>query len=297
MKTITTNPDIVKLYNYKNIQEEDFLKIKNDFEQVRIPCVDNFLEEEDLNFLKTNLKYEGINQDDVIRPGEKGYKAWRRKYKKLKNHCFLKRLNKKSRASVEERVKQIDSKVFSLMDKMGYKIVSHVKVFRNTLTENEDLHFDIFNPPPKNTGLIRVFINLDDDYRVWRNSLNIYEYTELNLEAIKKLVQKQNIKIHLRKHEGEYKRFNHFLSTEVLDSPMGENCDSVFEGEIALPKIETKFAPGCAWVCDSIQSSHQIYYGKRCLNYDFRVDADSYIWAGNIYSNRIKPTIKRLNEK
>lgn len=291
LSTITNNNDIVKIYDYTQLTDKNFTEIKKEFENVKIPCLENFLNTKQLDFFKNNFNIK----TSAIKPGEKGYKEWKEKFKKLNDKNILERIEKnEENKDVKKLLKEIDDKVFNLIKKLKYNVVSYKKIYRNTFTEKENLHFDIFNPPKNNNGLLRVFINIDDDYRIWRNSVNIYEFVNKNFKKIRKTSKKEKIRIDTNRGPNNDNLTN-FIMKYILHSKFNEKCDEIFNDQINYPKIETKFAPGTAWICDSIQSSHQIYHGRKCINYDFIIDKKSYLSENNIYSNKIKPFIKKLN--
>ena len=69
--------------------------------------------------------------------------------------------------------------------------------------------------------------------------------------------------------------------------------DNVFCDE--FPKIQTKFAPGSIWICDSIKSSHQVVFGNKCISYNYLIDGNSFNCKDNLYYNKMNPILNSLN--
>jgi len=260
--------------------------------------IDNFRSNEEVEYINKNinLNVEPVRFWDTNKEKVEDFK----KYKKFKNgHKILNLIdcNNKIKDKCKNILNDIESNLFSFVnDKLKYKIESKKYEYRFTNTINEDLHFDNFDPPTVvkyNNGFLRVFCNLDSDYRIWNNSLNIYDYIDLKKNEICKVVKDKKINL---TYSGE-SRINDFIFSEILKSHdfVDSNCEKIYENN--LPKVTTKFAPGSIWICDSIINSHQVIYGNKCITCNFEINSNSFNSLDNIYKNKISPIIDDINNK
>ena len=88
-------------------------------------------------------------------------------------------------------------------------------------------------------------------------------------------------------------RINDLIMKFILLSGFNNEMDNVFCDE--FPKIQTKFAPGSIWICDSIKSSHQVVYGNKCISYNYLIDGNSFNCKDNLYYNKMNPILNSLN--
>ena len=176
--SITNNDDIVKIFNKNNITQNDYKDIYNLYKKHKIPIIDNFLDNKKIVFLNNNLNLlfndnylQKLKKDDF-----KKYKEFK-KARKIKSILKYINVSNDTKDKINDIFKEIDNNITNVVKKIFNSEITKIdKTFRFTLTENENLHFDTFQPPKKDENIIRVFINLDDIHRVWNNSYNIYQY-------------------------------------------------------------------------------------------------------------------------
>ena len=295
MKTVTTNSDLVKIYDYNTLTDDDLKQIRKYFEERKLVVIDNFQSNEEIEYINKNinLNIEPVRFWDTNTKKVKNFK----KYKKFKNgDNILKLLDCSDK--VKDKCKKIlnnsEDEIFSFInDKLQYKIESKKCDYRFTNTINEDLHFDNFEPNLNNNAFLRVFCNLDNEYRIWNNSLNIYEYIDLKKNEICKVAKDKKINL---TYSGE-NRINDFIFKDIMKSHdfVDSNCEKIYENN--LPKVTTKFAPGSIWICDSIINSHQVIFGNKCTTNNFEINSNSFSSLDNIYKNKITPIIDEINKK
>lgn len=151
----------------------------------------------------------------------------------------------------------------------GYTFLESRAVIRLNCTYNENMHYDTYRDRYPN-HFARMFINLDNQPRIWHTSWTINEI---------------------------YTRFGRKLSREALETYDSNrlwldlnrvtfgNSNEWWDGE---PRHVIYFEPGDVWVVDSRQVSHQIFYGRRAISIDFVVDFDSMIDNGKHYFSLIE---------
>jgi|SaaInlStandDraft_7_1057024.scaffolds.fasta_scaffold01969_5 hypothetical protein len=266
--SITNNDDIVKIFNKNNITQNDYKDIYNLYKKHKIPIIDNFLDNKKIVFLNNNLNLlfndnylQKLKKDDF-----KKYKEFK-KARKIKSILKYINVSNDTKDKINDIFKEIDNNITNVVKKIFNSEITKIdKTFRFTLTENENLHFDTFQPPKKDENIIRVFINLDDIHRVWNNSYNIYQYID---KYKKEIICEMNLKnIHLT-YDGEKTGINRFIVNEVMKSSQIDDINYYYKN--GFPKIINKFSPGSIWICDSIVNSHQIIYGKKCISYKFYI--------------------------
>ena len=179
---INSEYDVICIQETKATREQgekalsDNLKeIRYLFENNKLPVIDNVFSNDIIKFIKEN-----VNVDTVpIQCQEDGYKEWKPKYKKIGDlNSFLNILDKKDKPTLG-KVSDLFSKIENTINNfvhniLGYKVLSVSRTYRFTMTLRENLHFDNFEPTRPGIGFLRVFVNLDEDERIWNNSLNIY---------------------------------------------------------------------------------------------------------------------------
>ena len=95
----------------------------------------------------------------------------------------------------ETMMKKIEGSVCNFVNNiLGYRILHVSRTYRFTKTLKENIHFDNFEPTGPGIGFLRVFINLDNEERIWNNSLNLYDYLNLENGKIKLFLKENNIK-------------------------------------------------------------------------------------------------------
>ena len=307
MKTVTTNSDLVKIYDYNTLTDNDLKEIRKYFEERKLVVIDNFQSNETMEYINKNMNISA----EPIRSWETDKAKDYAKYKKLKKckngdqlinilKCKNDSKNEKWEKVKENKklLRNIESNIFSFVnDKLNYKIENQKYDYRFTNTIKENLHFDEFKPYFGDNGFLRVFSNLDSkEYRIWNSSLNIFEYIDQKKNEICKVAKDKEI--NLTYSGSEISRINHFICNFILKSNnyFNDDCDKIFLDN-NIPKITVKFAPGSIWICDSIINSHQIIYGNKCLSANYEINPNSFNSLDNIYKNKITPIIDEINKK
>mgnify|MGYP001327625093 CR=1 FL=1 len=288
--TSTTNTEVVKIFNCLRLTKNDVCDIRNCFEECKIPVIDNFVSKNILDFIEENVNIDTVS----IQCTEEGYKEWKPKYKKLGDlHSFINVLANKETSILNNTtsiLNKLENGINSFIQNvLGYKILNISRTYRFTKTLKENIHYDNFEPTGPNVGFLRVFVNLDNEERVWNNSCNIYDFINSNSKKIKSLLIEKGIKAN---YSGE-NRINDLIMKFILLSGFNDEMDNVFCDE--FPKIQTKFAPGSIWICDSIKSSHQVVFGNKCISYNYLIDGNSFNCKDNLYYNKMNPILNSLN--
>jgi hypothetical protein len=141
----------------------------------------------------------------------------------------------------------------------GYRFTRRQVVWRLNTIRNENLHVDTYTTEFTD-HFARLFINLDDQPRIWMTSWGLDDL---------------------------YERFGGSIPRELLArGGAGEVHSAVnaaaFGGKSTIwwdaqPRHVAYFNPGEVWAVDSRQVAHQIFYGRRAVSIDFFVDPASMI--------------------
>lgn len=139
----------------------------------------------------------------------------------------------------------------------GYRFVRRQIVWRLNTVRNENLHIDTYANELKD-HFARLFINLDNQPRIWMTSYGI---------------------------DALYERFGDRIPREILTEGSASQMhvalnNAAFGGRSTVwwdrqPRHVAYFDPGDVWAVDSRQVSHQIFYGRRAVSIDFFVDRGS----------------------
>ena len=140
-----------------------------------------------------------------------------------------------------------------------YRICKESVSWRFTATGPEDLHVDWFRPTD-DLHYIRMFINIDEQPRVWTVSHQLEE-----------LIARNFVSAGLAELDGSpsnsiIDRINHRVLNPVSYEPPCETDRHVVE-----------FAQGDVWLCETRINSHQIFSGRRMVATDFYVDPSSML--------------------
>jgi hypothetical protein len=134
-----------------------------------------------------------------------------------------------------------------------YKFVSRRVTWRLNTIHNENLHVDSYANEFEH-HFARMFINLDCQPRIWSTSYRVDEMFE---------------------------RFGARIPIGVVRdgtrAKFWKELDRASFGGTAVwwdrqPRHFAYFDPGDAWIVDSRQVAHQIFYGRRAVSIDFFVD-------------------------
>lgn len=139
----------------------------------------------------------------------------------------------------------------------GYNFSSTKAVFRLTTVMAENMHLDIYEQSPTD-HLARLFINLDNQPRIWHTSWRANDLIEKyarNLDP--ELVETGS---------------DNELWRSLTVRTFGKDSREWWDDE---PRHIAFFDPGDCWLVDSRQVAHQIFYGRRALSIDFAVEKGS----------------------
>ena len=166
----------------------------------------------------------------------------------------LKRKLRREIARLYERVLPLYEAMFS-----GYRFTRRQVVWRLNTVRNENMHVDTYLTDYED-HFARLFVNLDDQPRIWSTSWTLDEM---------------------------YERFGDQLSLDMLANAEPNEVHTAinaaaFGGRSTLwwdtqPRHVAYFAPGAVWSVDSRQVAHQIFYGRRAVSIDFFVDRTSML--------------------
>lgn len=166
----------------------------------------------------------------------------------------LKRRLRREISRLYERVLPVYEALFS-----GYRFTRRQVVWRLNTIHNENMHVDTY-VSDFTDHFARLFINLDDQPRIWMTSWSLEEM---------------------------YARFGDQLPPEqVIASEPGAIHKAInaaaFGGRSTVwwdsqPRHVAYFDPGDVWAVDSRQVSHQIFYGRRAVSIDYFVDPSSMV--------------------
>lgn len=137
-----------------------------------------------------------------------------------------------------------------------YHILSENWTWRLTTTKNDAMHLDSYAGQSNDLHNVRVFINLDNQPRVWRTSILLPEI---------------------------YKKYRHII--KYIEKTCGKNThpndiNNILNQEVPwqnLPFHEIYFAPFSMWLCDSQFIPHQGLRGNKLAAYTFRVSPETML--------------------
>jgi hypothetical protein len=139
----------------------------------------------------------------------------------------------------------------------GYRFAKQKVVWRLNTTMNENMHLDVYDDEKKE-HFARMFINLDNQPRIWQTSWTVDEILEKLDGKIPASFIEENPRSELWRE----------LALKLFGRHPSEWWDN-------QPRHVAYFAPGDVWIVDSRQVAHQIFYGRRALSIDFAVHSDS----------------------
>ncbi len=139
----------------------------------------------------------------------------------------------------------------------GYRFTRRQVVWRLNTVRNENMHVDTY-VEDFNDHFARLFINLDNQPRIWMTSWTLEE---------------------MYAHYGEQLPREMLYASDpgAIHKAINTAC---FGGRSTVwwdkqPRHVAYFDPGDVWAVDSRQVAHQIFYGRRAVSIDFFVDKDS----------------------
>jgi hypothetical protein len=149
----------------------------------------------------------------------------------------------------------------------GYEFVKHKTVWRLATVMNENMHIDAYKGESEYYPA-RMFVNLDNQPRIWQTSWPIDEICAMHAGKI----DPRNLDKMTR---GEvWAQLNHVT--------FGRGSAEWWDNQ---PRHVSYFDPGDIWIVDSRQISHQIFYGRRALSIDFAIPGGSMLEPARHYLN------------
>jgi hypothetical protein len=153
-----------------------------------------------------------------------------------------------------ERVLPLYEALFS-----GYRFTRRQVVWRLNTIHNENMHVDTY-PVDFDEHFARLFINLDDQPRIWSTSWTLEELYE-------RFGDKLPVEMLERSSPGQ-------VHTAINTAAFGGRSNIWWDKE---PRHAIYFDPGAVWAVDSRQVAHQIFYGRRAVSIDFFVDRSTML--------------------
>lgn len=137
----------------------------------------------------------------------------------------------------------------------AYTIASENWTWRLTKTYKEAMHLDIYGDRTYDSfHNVRIFINLDNEPRIWRVSHPLPEIYKQYKDLVRDLAVNQMV------HPNE------------INGHLNKKLDWQ-----NLPFHEIYFAPYSMWLCNSQWIPHQGYRGNKLAAYTFRVKPNSML--------------------
>jgi len=124
-------------------------------------------------------------------------------------------------------------------------------VWRLNTIMNENMHVDTYREET-NDHFARMFVNLDNQPRIWHTSWPIDD-----------MIRQLDGKIPAERLAGMTRGE---VWSEINRSIFGKSSREWWDGQ---PRHVAYFQPGDVWIVDSRQVAHQIFYGRRALSIDF----------------------------
>ena len=141
----------------------------------------------------------------------------------------------------------------------GYTFLQERVVWRLHTIMAENLHVDTYKTPLPD-HFARMFINLDDQPRIWHTSWTIDDIMKMQDGRVSREILES----------GDLNKIWATMNQQTF----GKNSKEWWDNQ---PRHIAYFEPGDVWVVDSRQVSHQIYYGRRAVSIDFTVDSQSML--------------------
>jgi hypothetical protein len=147
-----------------------------------------------------------------------------------------------------------------------YSFTKRKVVWRLNTLMNENLHLDVYGEE-KDEHFARMFINLDNQPRIWQTSWTIDDVVERLQGKIPRAVLEGNDRAR--------------IWSDLTFSVFGKSPQQWWGDN--EPRHVAYFDPGDVWIVDSRQVAHQIFYGRRALSIDFSVERQSMNDPGRHY--------------
>ena len=188
--------------------------------------------------------------DDVV-PDVKPFQEFSappgRKYKKLKLNSgmhpkFLNGMEPKQKLKIlAKRLGEAYHSLMGVVDLWGYKPDLKLITARFQVSKGEGLHIDEYSPFQLRRAALTVYLNLDDEPRIWDTSHSMDELIK-NEEFIKKTkVDRDRLRFELGK---------------LINRPLSKE---------PFPRTRIELAPGSAIITNGATVAHEIVFGRRML--------------------------------
>ncbi|HEX8232991.1 MAG TPA: Kdo hydroxylase family protein [Caulobacteraceae bacterium] len=168
---------------------------------------------------------------------------------------------------LREEIGSVYAQALPLYERLfdGYRFTRRHAVWRLNTIMNENMHVDTY-PQAFQEHFARMFINLDDQPRIWHTSWPIAEMYRRFAGRVGEEVAAG----------GDADLFR----THVNRRAFGAGSQEWWDSE---PRHVVYFQPGDVWIVDSRQVAHQIFYGRRAASIDFFVERASMRRPGRHY--------------
>jgi hypothetical protein len=162
-------------------------------------------------------------------------------------------------ADLRREIRRIYEQVLPVYEALfgDYVFTRRQVVWRLNTIRNENLHVDTYRELFPD-HFARLFINLDNQPRIWQTSYSIQEIAA-------RFAKEASPEI-LREGDGSA------IFLELNRAAFGAGTREWWDGR---PRHVAYFDPGDVWAVDSRQRAHQIFYGRRAVSIDFFVDPKS----------------------
>jgi 3-deoxy-D-manno-octulosonic acid hydroxylase-like protein len=140
-----------------------------------------------------------------------------------------------------------------------YRIQKESVSWRFTPTGPEALHVDWFRPT-EDLHYVRMFINIDEEPRVWTVSHQLEELIARNYAS------------------AQLARLGGCPSNSIIDRINRRVLNPVsYEPASKTDRHVVEFTQGDVWLCETRINSHQIFSGRRLIATDYYVDPSSML--------------------
>ena len=158
-------------------------------------------------------------------------------------------------AALRPAIQRLYDQVIPIYERLfaEYKFVTRRVTWRLNTIHNENLHVDTYAIEFED-HFARMFINLDSQPRIWSTSYRVNEMFE-------RFGAKIPIDVARNGTRGKF--------WKELDRASYGGTSVWWDRQ---PRHFAYFDPGDAWIVDSRQVAHQIFYGRRAVSIDFFVD-------------------------
>ena len=160
---------------------------------------------------------------------------------------------------LRQEIARVYAQVLPIYERLfaGYAFTRRHAVWRLQTIMNENMHVDTYEGRTAD-HFARLFINLDDQPRIWKTSWPIADIYARFADRVPP--------------EAAASGDADLFRTQLNRRAFGAGPKEWWDNE---PRHVVYFQPGEAWAVDSRQIAHQIFYGRRAVSIDFFVDVKS----------------------